>query len=95
MEFDSPNDQDSIRPMNDWDANKDNSSGEQLDVTQFTEKVAKSKKERTFDQSIRKLIETKYKQQAIELQDVEDWKCWKVRPPPKRKKECRCSHKSQ
>jgi hypothetical protein len=95
MEVDSHNDQDSIRLMNDWDANKDNSSGEQMDVTEFTENVGKSKKERTFNQSSRKPIQMKSTKQATELQDVGDWKCWKVRPPPKRKKECRRRHQSQ
>jgi hypothetical protein len=45
MEVASPNDQDPIRLMNDSDANKDNSSGEQMDVTEFTEEVGKPTKE--------------------------------------------------
>jgi hypothetical protein len=35
--------------MKDSDANKDNSSGEQMDVTRFTEKVENPTKERTID----------------------------------------------
>jgi hypothetical protein len=41
MEVASPNDQDPIRLMNDSDANKDNSSGEQMDVTESTEEGGK------------------------------------------------------
>jgi hypothetical protein len=98
MEVDSPNDQDPIRLMNDSDANKHNSSGEQMDVTEFTEEVGKPTKERTFDQSIRKPIETKSTQQAIKLQDVGDWTFWKVRPPPEHKRdaeECRRGNNSE
>jgi hypothetical protein len=57
---------------------------EQIDVTKFKEEVGKPTEERTFDQRIRKPTETKSTQQAIELQDVEDWTYWKVRRPPKR-----------
>jgi hypothetical protein len=65
MEVVSPKEEDSIRLMNDSDANKDKSSGEQMDVTEFKEKVGKSKKGRASDQSIRKSLETKSTQQAI------------------------------
>jgi hypothetical protein len=70
MEAASPNDQDPIRLMNDSDANEDNSTCERMDVIEFTEEVGKPTKERTFDQSIRKPIETKSTQQASELPDL-------------------------
>jgi hypothetical protein len=47
-------------------------------------------KGKTSDRIIRKPIATKATQQvgsSIELQDVGNWTFWKVRPPPKRKKE--------
>jgi hypothetical protein len=56
--------------MKDSDANKDNSSGEQMDVTKFKEEGVNPTKERTVDLIIIKPIEKKSTQQPIELQDV-------------------------
>jgi hypothetical protein len=70
MEVVSPNDQDSIRLIYELDTNKDNRSGEQIDVTQFMMEVENSTKGRTAELIIIKPIEKKSAQQAIELQDV-------------------------
>jgi hypothetical protein len=43
MEVANPSDQDTVRPM-DSDANKDNSSCEQMDVTKFTEELETRRK---------------------------------------------------
>jgi flagellar biosynthesis GTPase FlhF len=49
------------------DMQKDNSSGEQMDVTQYMEEVGKPKKESQFDHNIRKQIEKKPMRPAIKM----------------------------
>jgi nucleoprotein TPR len=62
MEVAGSNDQDTSRPIKNSENNKNNRSGEQIDITKSTEEVQSQKKEKTVDP-----VDTR---QAIELQDV-------------------------
>jgi hypothetical protein len=70
MEVASPNDQDTSRLIKNSEDNKNNCSGEQIDVTKSMEEVENQKKERTDNQIRITPIEEFYTQQAIKLQDV-------------------------
>jgi hypothetical protein len=58
----------------------------QIHNSQNMEGVENSTEDNSFGLSIWKPMKTKSTQQTIELQNIEDWEYWKIRPPPKHKK---------